>query len=42
VLEAGGTVTGADGSAFDVEGGHMLATNGLLHAPLAAALAGLQ
>jgi myo-inositol-1(or 4)-monophosphatase len=41
VLEAGGTVTGADGSAFDVEGGHMLATNGLLHAPMAAALAGL-
>jgi len=42
LLEAGGTVSGAEGSAFDVEAGHILATNGLLHAPLAAALASVQ
>jgi myo-inositol-1(or 4)-monophosphatase len=42
VLEAGGTVTGADGSPFDVEAGHLLATNRRLHAPLGAALTGLQ
>jgi myo-inositol-1(or 4)-monophosphatase len=31
VLEAGGTVTGADGSPFDVFGGHVLASNGHVH-----------
>jgi myo-inositol-1(or 4)-monophosphatase len=31
VTEAGGRVTGTDGSAFTSRGGHVLATNGLLH-----------
>jgi myo-inositol-1(or 4)-monophosphatase len=42
VRETGGTVTGADGSAFDVEAGHILASNGHLHGAMATALAGLQ
>lgn len=29
--EAGGTVTGMDGSAWNPDGGHILATNGLIH-----------
>jgi myo-inositol-1(or 4)-monophosphatase len=31
VLEAGGTVTGVDGTPFDVFGGHLTASNGVLH-----------
>jgi len=42
VLEAGGAVTGTDGSPFGVEDGQVLATNGWLQAPMVAALAGLQ
>jgi myo-inositol-1(or 4)-monophosphatase len=41
VLEAGGSVTAPDGSAFDVDSGQVLATNGLLHSALAGTLAGL-
>jgi myo-inositol-1(or 4)-monophosphatase len=41
VLEAGGSVTMTDGSAFKVEGGQMLASNGLLHESMTATLAGL-
>jgi myo-inositol-1(or 4)-monophosphatase len=41
VLEAGGSVTGTDGSAFSVEAGQLLATNGLVHSSMVAALAGL-
>jgi myo-inositol-1(or 4)-monophosphatase len=41
VREAGGTVSATDGSAFSVEGGQVLATNGLLHPALADTLAGL-
>jgi myo-inositol-1(or 4)-monophosphatase len=41
VLEAGGSVTGTDGSVFSVEAGQVLATNGLLHRPISTALAGL-
>jgi myo-inositol-1(or 4)-monophosphatase len=41
VVEAGGTVTATDGSAFSVDGGQVLASNGLLHAALTATLAGL-
>jgi myo-inositol-1(or 4)-monophosphatase len=41
VLEAGGAVTAPDGSAFSVDGGQVLATNGLLHAALSATLAGI-
>ena len=32
VIEAGGGVTATDGSAFSVDGGQVLATNGHLHA----------
>jgi myo-inositol-1(or 4)-monophosphatase len=39
VREAGGSVTGTDGSAFSVEAGQLLASNGLLHLPMTAALA---
>jgi hypothetical protein len=42
VQEAGGSVTGADGSAFAVDGGHVLASNGPLHLALSTTLAGLQ
>ena len=31
VEEAGGKVTGMDGGAWDPDGGHILATNGLIH-----------
>ena len=41
VLEAGGTVTATDGSAFSVDGGQVLATNGQLHQALTATLAGI-
>jgi myo-inositol-1(or 4)-monophosphatase len=41
VLEAGGAVTATDGSAFSVEGGQVLATNGVLHDTLVSTLAGL-
>ena len=34
VCEAGGRVTGMDGSPFDVRAGHMLASNGPLHAQM--------
>jgi myo-inositol-1(or 4)-monophosphatase len=42
VLEAGGAVSGTDGSVFDVESGQLVATNGMLHPPITAALAGHQ
>jgi myo-inositol-1(or 4)-monophosphatase len=29
--EAGGTITGIDGSPFDAEAGHLMASNGLVH-----------
>jgi myo-inositol-1(or 4)-monophosphatase len=41
VVEAGGSVTATDGSAFRVDAGQILATNGLLHASMAATLAGI-
>ena len=39
VTEAGGTMTGVDGSTPATDAGNALATNGLLHAAVAAALA---
>jgi myo-inositol-1(or 4)-monophosphatase len=41
VLEAGGTVTATDGSAFKVDAGQVLASNGLLHESMTSTLAGL-
>jgi myo-inositol-1(or 4)-monophosphatase len=41
VLEAGGAVTATDGSEFSVDGGQVLASNGLLHSDMAGTLAGL-
>jgi myo-inositol-1(or 4)-monophosphatase len=41
VTEAGGSVTATDGSAFSVDGGQVLATNGQLHTAMTSALAGL-
>jgi myo-inositol-1(or 4)-monophosphatase len=41
VLEAGGAVTATDGSAFKVDAGQVLASNGLLHASMTATLTGL-
>ncbi|MCA1648320.1 MAG: inositol monophosphatase [Chloroflexi bacterium] len=41
VVEAGGSVTATDGSAFRLEDGQVLASNGLLHASLANTLNGL-
>jgi len=41
VLEAGGSVTATDGSAFRVEGGQVLASNGLLHESMISTLTGL-
>jgi myo-inositol-1(or 4)-monophosphatase len=41
VLEAGGSVTATDGSAFRVEGGQVLASNGLLHPSMTTTLSGL-
>jgi myo-inositol-1(or 4)-monophosphatase len=39
VAEGGGQVTGVDGSRFEVEGGEVLTSNGLLHGAMLAALA---
>ncbi len=39
VIEAGGTVTTTDGSAFSVDDGQVLASNGLLHASMTSTLA---
>jgi myo-inositol-1(or 4)-monophosphatase len=41
VLEAGGTLSGTDGSTFNVDAGQVLATNSRLHAAMSEALAGL-
>jgi myo-inositol-1(or 4)-monophosphatase len=41
VREAGGTVSATDGSEFTIEGGQVLATNGLLHPSLKKVLSGL-
>jgi myo-inositol-1(or 4)-monophosphatase len=41
VAEAGGTLSGTDGSAFSVDGGQVLATNSRLHSALTDALAGI-
>jgi myo-inositol-1(or 4)-monophosphatase len=41
VTEAGGTLSGTDGSAFSVDGGQVLASNGRLHSALTDALAGI-
>ena len=41
VGEAGGAVTNTDGSAFSVDGGQVLATNGRLHPALTGLLAGI-
>ncbi len=41
VLEAGGSVTATDGSAFRVEGGQVLASNGQLHASMISTLTGI-
>jgi myo-inositol-1(or 4)-monophosphatase len=41
VRQAGGTVTNTDGSAFSVDGGQVLASNGVLHSALTEALAGI-
>ncbi len=40
VEEAGGQLTGMDGSPFSVHGGHVLATNGPLHQHMLATIAG--
>jgi myo-inositol-1(or 4)-monophosphatase len=41
VLEAGGQLSGTDGSPFSVDGGQVLASNGRLHAAMLASLAGI-
>ena len=41
VVEAGGAVSATDGSPFSVDGGQVLASNGLLHPALTTTLAGL-
>jgi myo-inositol-1(or 4)-monophosphatase len=41
VLEAGGALSGTDGSPFSVDAGQVLATNGRLHAVMTEALAGI-
>jgi len=41
VTEAGGMLSGTDGSEFSVDGGQVLATNGRLHVSLTTALAGI-
>jgi myo-inositol-1(or 4)-monophosphatase len=41
VLEAGGQLSGTDGSDFSVDAGQVLATNGSLHRAMADALAGM-
>jgi myo-inositol-1(or 4)-monophosphatase len=40
VSEAGGTVTGIDGSALDIRGGHVLASNGRIHPEMLETIAG--
>jgi myo-inositol-1(or 4)-monophosphatase len=42
VLEAGGQVSAPDGSPFDIDGGHVLASNGTVHAAMAEILAGIE
>jgi hypothetical protein len=42
VLEAGGQVGAPDGSPFDIDGGHVLASNGTVHAAMAEILAGIE
>ncbi len=39
VAEAGGTVTGMDEAAFDASAGHLIASNGVVHASLARVIA---
>ena len=41
VLEAGGALSGTDGSPFNVDAGQVLATNTRLHAAMAETLASL-
>jgi myo-inositol-1(or 4)-monophosphatase len=41
VLEAGGQLSATDGSAFDVDGGQVLASNRLIHPAMLEALAGI-
>jgi hypothetical protein len=40
-MEAGGSISATDGSAFDVDAGQVLASNGLLHAAMTSRLASL-
>ena len=42
VEEAGGRITGMDGSAFDVTAGHLVASNGALHDQLLEVIAGFR
>ena len=42
VSEAGGRVTGMDGSPFDPAAGHLIASNGRLHEQLQAVIAGFR
>ena len=42
VAEAGGRVTGMDGSPFDPAAGHLIASNGRLHAEMQAIIAGFR
>ena len=42
VEEAGGRVTGMDGSAFDVEAGHLIASNGHVHAQMLGVIRGFR
>jgi myo-inositol-1(or 4)-monophosphatase len=42
VEEAGGLVTGMDGSPFAVRGGHILATNGLIHSEMQQVIAAVR
>jgi fructose-1,6-bisphosphatase/inositol monophosphatase family enzyme len=41
VLEAGGQLSGTDGSEFSVDGGQVLASNSVLHPAMLDALAGM-
>jgi myo-inositol-1(or 4)-monophosphatase len=42
VREAGGQVSGVDGSVFSLDSGHVLASNGLVHGQMQNYLAGIQ
>ncbi len=42
VEEAGGTVSGVDGRAFDLQAGHVLASNGALHEQMLLTIAGFK